>query len=100
MGYTNVWQDIDFYAENRIHRTQKPYKLIERLLLASSLPGQFLLDPFAGSGTTAVVAKCLNRRCIAIEIDDEMAAQANKRIVDARLLLGRDWISNFILERG
>lgn len=85
MGYTNVWQDIDFYAENRIHRTQKPHKLIERLLLASSLPGQVVLDPFAGSGTTAVVAKCLNRRCIAIEIDDEMAAQANKRIVDAQL---------------
>ena len=80
MGLTNVWQDIDFYEEERIHRTQKPLKLIERLLLASSKPGQVVLDPFAGSGTTVVAAKMLDRKCIAIEIDPEMAARANKRI--------------------
>jgi DNA modification methylase len=85
MGYTNVWQDIDFYAEDRIHRTQKPLKLIERLLLASSLPGQIVLDPFAGSGTTAVASKRLKRRCIAVEIDEVMAEQANRRIADGQL---------------
>lgn len=85
MGHTNVWQDIDFYAEDRIHRTQKPIKLIERLLLASSLRGQVVLDPFAGSGTTAVAAKNLGRRCIAIEIDAKMAEQANKRLTEGPL---------------
>jgi DNA modification methylase len=80
MGLTNVWRDIDFYAESRIHPTQKPRQLIERLLLASSLPGQVVLDPFAGSGTTAVAAKLLNRRCIAIEIDPAMAQRADKRL--------------------
>lgn len=85
MGYTNVWQDIDFYAEDRIHRTQKPLKLIERLLLASSLPGQVVLDPFAGSGTTAVAARKLERRCIAIEIDEKMAELANGRIDEDKI---------------
>ncbi|MBC6953536.1 MAG: site-specific DNA-methyltransferase [Leptolyngbya sp. PLA2] len=80
MGLTNVWQDIDFYAEDRIHRTQKPVRLIERLALASSTPGQVILDPFAGSGTSAVVAKMLGRKCIAFEIDPEMAERANKRL--------------------
>jgi DNA modification methylase len=81
MGFTNVWTDIDFYAEDRIHRTQKPLKLIERLVLASSTEGQLVLDPFAGSGTTAVVAKMLNRRCISIEIDPDMANRANQRFL-------------------
>lgn len=80
MGITNVWQDIDFYAEDRIHRTQKPVRLIERLVLASSLPGQVVLDPFAGSGTTAVVARMHNRRCIAFEIDPAMVNGANSRL--------------------
>jgi DNA modification methylase len=80
LGLTNVWRDIDFYAESRIHPTQKPLVLIERLLLASSLPGQIVLDPFAGSGTTAVAAKMLGRRWIAIEADAEMAQRANQRL--------------------
>jgi len=80
MGLTNVWQDIDFYAEDRIHRTQKPLPLVERLLLASSRPGQIVLDPFAGSGSTAVAAKRLDRRSISIEIDPAMAERASKRL--------------------
>jgi DNA modification methylase len=82
MGHTNVWQDIDFYAEDRIHRTQKPIKLIERLILASSLPGQVVLDPFAGSGATAIAAKNLNRHCISIEIDAKMTEQAIERLAE------------------
>ncbi len=80
MGLTNVWQDIDFYAEERIHRTQKPLRLIERLIQASSRPGQVVLDPFAGSGSTAVAARALGRHSISIEIDAEMAAKAVKRL--------------------
>lgn len=80
MGLTNVWQDIDFYAEDRIHRTQKPLPLIERLLLASSRAEQIVLDPFAGSGSTALAAKRLERHSISIEIDPEMAEKAAKRL--------------------
>jgi len=80
MGVTNVWQDIDFYEEDRIHRTQKPLLLIERLIRASSKPGQLVLDPFAGSGSTAIAAKNLGRRSISIEMDPEMAAKARQRI--------------------
>lgn len=80
MGFSNVWTDIDFYAEDRIHRTQKPAKLIERLMLASSTPGQVVLDPFVGSGTTAVVAEALGRQFIAVEIDSAMAAKATARL--------------------
>jgi len=80
MGFTNVWTDIDFYTEDRIHRTQKPVKLIERLVLASSNPGQVVLDPFVGSGTTAVVAKALGREFIAVESDPDMATKATARL--------------------
>ncbi|MFH1600303.1 MAG: site-specific DNA-methyltransferase [Pseudomonadota bacterium] len=80
MGVTNVWQDIDFYSEKRIHRTQKPLRLIERLIKASSLPGQVVLDPFSGSGSTAIAANKLGRRYIAIELDSEMVQKAKARI--------------------
>ena len=50
------------YAENTDHPTQKPEKLIAKLILASSKPGDFVFDPFFGSGTTCVVAKKLKRK--------------------------------------
>ena len=80
MGLTNVWQDIDFYSEKRIHRTQKPLRLIERLLLASSHPGDLVLDPFAGSGSTALASRQLGRRSLSIEIDEGIAAKAERRL--------------------
>jgi site-specific DNA-methyltransferase (adenine-specific) len=52
-------------AEKTPHATQKPEELIERLILASSAPGQLVVDPFVGSGTTAVVAARLGRRWLA-----------------------------------
>jgi len=69
MGFTDVWRDIDFYKEKRNHSTQKPTKLIERIILASSNEGMLVLDPFMGSGTTAVVARKLKRNFIGFEID-------------------------------
>lgn len=85
MGLTNVWKDIDFYAERRIHPTQKPLPLIERLVKASSNAGQLILDPFAGSGTTFIVARKLGRDSINIELDAVMADKARLR---ATQLLG------------
>ena len=54
--------------ENTDHPTQKPEKLLAKLILASTNPGDLVLDPFLGSGTTSVVAKKLGRRYIGIEL--------------------------------
>ena len=69
MGVTDVWRDINFYSEERYHPTQKPMKLIERLIKASSNEGDLVLDPFAGSGSTAMAAAKLERHFITIEND-------------------------------
>jgi site-specific DNA-methyltransferase (adenine-specific) len=83
----NFWDDISIpywsMPENTDHPTQKPEKLIAKLILASSNPGDLVLDPFLGSGTTAVVAKKLNRRYIGIESDREYCALSQKRLETA-----------------
>jgi len=66
--------------ENTDHPTQKPEKLLAKIILASTNPGDLILDPFAGSGTTAVVAKKLNRRFVAIESDENYCLLALKRL--------------------
>ena len=72
---SNIWTDISipFWSmpENTNHPTQKPEKLIAKLILASSNENDLVLDPFLGSGTTAVVAKKLGRRFIGIEREKE-----------------------------
>jgi site-specific DNA-methyltransferase (adenine-specific) len=81
---SNIWSDITipFWSmpENTDHPTQKPEKLIAKLVLASSHPGSMVLDPFQGSGTTAVVCKKLDRRFIGIEQDTEYCCWAEKRL--------------------
>lgn len=81
---SNIWTDITvpFWSmpENTPHPTQKPEKLIAKLILASSNEGDLVFDPFLGSGTTAVVAKKLSRRFIGIEREKEYAALALKRL--------------------
>lgn len=62
------------------HLTVKPIELIEHLIRLFSIPDQVILDPFLGSGTTAVAAKRLNRACIGIEINPDYIAIANQRI--------------------
>lgn len=80
MGVTNVWTDINFYKEKRHHPTQKPVKLIERIIYASSDPGMVVLDPFMGSGSTALAALNLERNFIGIEKDPKFVEIANERI--------------------
>jgi len=84
---SNLWSDITipFWSmpENTDHPTQKPEKLIAKLVLASSNPGDFVFDPFLGSGTTAVVARKLNRRFCGIELDHEYCCWAAKRLRQA-----------------
>jgi site-specific DNA-methyltransferase (adenine-specific) len=81
---SNIWTDISvpFWSmpENTDHPTQKPEKLLAKIILASTNEGDLVLDPFAGSGTTAVVAKKLGRHFIAIESDEKYCTLGLKRL--------------------
>ncbi len=81
---SNLWTDISipFWSmpENTDHPTQKPEKLIAKLILASSKPNDVVFDPFLGSGTTSVVAKKLGRRYLGVELNNEYACLAEKRL--------------------
>lgn len=81
---SNIWTDltVPFWSmpENTDHPTQKPEKLLAKIILASSLPGQLIFDPFLGSGSTSVVAKKLGRKYIGIEIDEMYCCLAEKRL--------------------
>ena len=84
---SNLWTDITvpFWSmpENTNHPTQKPEKLLAKIILASTNSSDLILDPFAGVGTTAVVAKKLGRRFIAIESSEEYCMLAAKRLQNA-----------------
>lgn len=84
---SNFWDDISipFWSmpENTDHPTQKPEKLYAKLMLASSKEGDLIFDPFAGSGTAAVVAKKLGRHFLAIELNEEYCLWAAKRLENA-----------------
>lgn len=81
---SNFWDDISIpywsMPENTDHPTQKPEKLIAKLILASSPENGVILDPFLGSGTTSVVAKKLNRKYIGIDVNEEYCCWAEKRL--------------------
>ena len=80
----NFWNDISipFWSmpENTDHPTQKPEKLIAKLILASTNVNDVVFDPFSGSGTTAVVAKKLSRHFYAVEIAEEYVMLGLKRL--------------------
>ena len=81
---SNIWTDITvpFWSmpENTDHPTQKPEKLLAKIILASTKPGDLILDPFGGSGTTAVTAKKLGRNFVMIESDESYCLLAAKRL--------------------
>lgn len=83
---SNFWDDISIpywsMRENTDHPTQKSEKLLAKLILASSNPGDVILDPFLGSGTTSVAAKKLGRRYIGVELEPKYCALAEKRLED------------------
>lgn len=82
---SNLWTDITipFWSmpENTDHPTQKPEKLLAKIILASSNENDFVFDPFLGSGTTAVTAKKLNRKFCGVELDKYFAALSVKRLM-------------------
>ncbi|MBE6758763.1 MAG: site-specific DNA-methyltransferase [Ruminococcaceae bacterium] len=81
---SNFWDDITvpFWSmpENTAHPTQKPEKLLAKLILASSNPGDLVLDPFLGSGSTSVTARKLGRRYIGIEQSEQYCVWAEQRL--------------------
>ena len=84
---SNLMDDLSvpFWSmpENTEHPTQKPEKLLARIILASSNEGDMVFDPFLGSGTTAVVAKKLGRQFCGIEQDENYCLLAQKRLLRA-----------------
>ena len=81
---SNVWTDISvpFWSmpENTNHPTQKPEKLLAKIILASSNKNDLVFDPFLGSGTTAVTAKKLGRNFVGVEVDEYYCCTAEKRL--------------------
>ena len=68
------------YTGNRLHPTQKPVMALRPPIAAFTKPGEIVLDPFVGSGTTIVAAKMLGRRYIGIDIDPKYAVCAQDRV--------------------
>ena len=95
---TDLWDDIreltsGYFAGdealrdvkgNRIHKQQSPVELLLRIALSSTLPGDTVFDPLAGTGTTLVVAHELKRDSIGIEIDPEYVSIIRKRLESLR----------------
>ncbi len=87
---TNVWDDVGFQGiaregNTRFTRNKKPEKLVSRILALSTEPGDWVLDPFLGSGTTAAVALKMRRRFVGIERGshiDTMCLPRLRRVVD------------------
>jgi len=83
---SNIWTDfiVPFWSmpENTEHPTQKPEKLVERIILASSNPNDLIFDPFLGSGTTCVIAQRLKRKYLGFEINKKYYVLAMKRLLN------------------
>lgn len=81
---SNFWDDISVpywsMPENTAHPTQKPEKLLAKLILASSNAGDVVFDPFLGSGSTSVTAKKLGRQYVGIEVNPQYCVWAEKRL--------------------
>ena len=81
---SNLWDDISYITRTqedpRTYPTQKPIKLLQRIISMSSNQGDWILDPTAGSGTTGVASKILSRNCVMMDINED-----GKRICDNRL---------------
>lgn len=107
---SNFWDDITIpfwsMAENTAHPTQKPEKLIAKIILASSSPQDVIFDPFLGSGTSSVVAKKLHRHYIGVEVEAQYCVWAEQRLEMAEssreiqgYINGVFWERNSLLEQ-
>ncbi len=81
-------------GEKTPHPTQKPEELVRKFVLASSNEGDLVIDPFSGSGTTAVVAEQLNRHWMACDLDSQYNQWAIERINKVRRRTKDEWIAH------
>ncbi len=87
-GQPDNWLTIgNMPGEGGLHPTQKPVQLMEALIELGSRPGQLVLDPFAGSGSTLVAAQNLDRRFIGFELDSKYVEVARRRLAAGQLSL-------------
>lgn len=89
----NVWEfpRVRYrMSEYENHPTQKPIKLLDRIIKASSNEGELVLDPFSGTFTTSYTAKKLKRKSIGIEIDEEYSKIGIRRVLEQFELNGED----------
>jgi DNA modification methylase len=68
------------YSGNKLHPTQKPVPTLAQLIRSFSLPGESVLDPFAGSGSTCAAALLTGRKYIGMEMDDAYFEQASSQL--------------------
>jgi site-specific DNA-methyltransferase (adenine-specific) len=82
---TNVWMDVTEIFRGKVHPTEKPARVMEIPIEIHTNPGDWVLDPFAGSGTTALAARKLGRKFIVVERDpaifDQMVARIEKGVL-------------------
>lgn len=81
----SIWTKGKTTGGKKIHPTQKPEWLLERVVMATSNPNSIILDPFMGSGTTAVIAKKLKRNFIGSELDNDFFKKAVQRINNTQI---------------
>lgn len=100
---SDVWTDIHRIKHNKYrdsHPCQLPIHLLERIILMSSDEGDIVLDPFIGTGTTAIAAKRLGRKYIGFDIDEKYINITKKKLEqeNSKSKIGRVWVSFFLNE--
>ncbi|MBL7785565.1 MAG: hypothetical protein JNM36_06650 [Chitinophagales bacterium] len=100
---SDVWTDIHRVKHNKYrdeHPCQLPIHLLERIILMSSDEGDIILDPFNGTGTTAIAAKRLGRQYIGFELDTDYVAITKNKLAQetANSKLGNVWVSYYLDE--
>jgi site-specific DNA-methyltransferase (adenine-specific) len=100
---SDEWTDIHRVKHNKYrdeHPCQLPLHLLERIILMSTDAGDIVLDPFSGTGTTALAAKRLGRNFIGLELDEEYAQISESKLKQEKpdSKLGEVWVSFFLDE--
>lgn len=98
---SDVWTDLHRikHAKNRDkHPCQLPETVLERLILMTTDEGDLVLDPFNGTGTTVIAAKCLGRKYIGIELDKHYVSMAEEKLqgVRADSQIGGVWVGKYL----
>jgi site-specific DNA-methyltransferase (adenine-specific) len=77
---TNVWTDITELFRNKVHPTQKPKATAEVIISVHTNPGDWVIDPFGGAGTTAYAARALGRKFVVIDLDETFFKETVARL--------------------